>query len=144
MIPGGCTSVLQPLDVCLNKPFKVNIRRKWNEWMIAGDKQLTKAGYLKRPALATVCQWVIDAWNEIPTDMVIRSFLKCGISNSIDGTEDDELFGEFVGGRRDLVPEYTDVDDGRYDDGLTEEEFDQLYGHSDDEDFDGFNMYNNH
>ena len=27
VIPGGCTSMLQPLDVCLNKPFKVNMRQ---------------------------------------------------------------------------------------------------------------------
>ena len=26
-IPGGCTSVLQPLDVSLNKPFKSYIRQ---------------------------------------------------------------------------------------------------------------------
>ena len=32
VIPGGCTSVLQPLDVCLNKPFKVHMRQKWNGW----------------------------------------------------------------------------------------------------------------
>jgi len=26
MIPAGCTSLVQPLDVCLNKPFKDRIR----------------------------------------------------------------------------------------------------------------------
>ena len=96
VIPGCCTSVLQPLDVCLNKPFKVNMRQRWNQWMVNAEKQITKAGNIWRPGLKTVCQWVIDAWNNIPTDMVVKSFLKCGISNSMDGTEDDELYNDFV------------------------------------------------
>jgi len=29
IIPDGLTSVLQPLDVCLNKPFKDRLREKW-------------------------------------------------------------------------------------------------------------------
>ena len=33
-IPGGLTSVLQPLDVCLNKPFKDRVRKMWSEWGI--------------------------------------------------------------------------------------------------------------
>ena len=41
-----------------------------------------------------VCEWVIDAWNDIPTDMVVKSFSKCGISNSMDGMEDDELYND--------------------------------------------------
>ena len=77
VIPGECVSAFQPLDVCLNKPFKAHMRQKWNEWMVNGEKQLTKAGNLKRPKLATVCQWIVDSWNEIPSDMIIRSFLKC-------------------------------------------------------------------
>ena len=31
MIPGGLTSVLQPLDVVINKPFKDRLRQKWVE-----------------------------------------------------------------------------------------------------------------
>ena len=73
--------------------------QKWNKWMINGEKQLTKAGNLKRSKLATVCQWIVNSWNVIPSDMVIRSFLKCRISNSINGSEDDELSSEFISGR---------------------------------------------
>ena len=29
VIPGGLTSLVQPLDVCLNKPFKDRLREKW-------------------------------------------------------------------------------------------------------------------
>ncbi len=33
MVPGGCTSKVQPLDVCLNKPFKSSCRNQWVEYM---------------------------------------------------------------------------------------------------------------
>ena len=34
-IPGGCTSLCQPVDVGFNKPFKDRVRRQWVSWMIA-------------------------------------------------------------------------------------------------------------
>lgn len=45
-----------------------------------------------------MCEWVIKAWESIPADMLMRSFLKYEISNSMDGTEDDALFNEFTSG----------------------------------------------
>ena len=36
VIPGGLTSILQPLNKCLNKPFKDSIRRKYLAWIISG------------------------------------------------------------------------------------------------------------
>uniref|UniRef100_A0A8C5P864 HTH CENPB-type domain-containing protein n=1 Tax=Leptobrachium leishanense TaxID=445787 RepID=A0A8C5P864_9ANUR len=114
VIPGGLTSVLQPLDVCLNKPFKARVRKMWHEWMSSGQAQLTKVGNLKKPEIELIAKWVRDAWEEIPEEMVQRAFKKCGISNAMDGSEDSALYendSSDVGGGVDLytgrlIPEY--------------------------------------
>ena len=94
IIPGGLTSVLQPLDVCLNKPFKDRLREKWGMWMARGEYELTKGGNLKKPGYNIICKWIIEAWDSISSEMVIKSFKKCRISNGLDGTEDDYIFDE--------------------------------------------------
>ena len=35
-----------------------------------------------------ICGWIIKVWENIPSDIIKRAFLKCCISN-MDGTEDD-------------------------------------------------------
>ena len=34
---------------------------------------------------------ILQAWKEIPAEMITTSFLKCGITNNLDGSQ-DELF----------------------------------------------------
>ncbi|KAH9368732.1 hypothetical protein HPB48_004751 [Haemaphysalis longicornis] len=46
-------------------------------------------GRLKRPPLATVLGWILSAWSLVATDVVSRSFKVTGISNSLDGAEDE-------------------------------------------------------
>src|SRR3989442_1439327 len=50
LIPGGCTSILQPLDVVVNKPLKDYIRQKFEAWFlekVSLNANLTKKGYIK-------------------------------------------------------------------------------------------------
>ena len=89
---GGLTSVLQPLDVCLNKPFKDRARQRWMAWMAEGIHELTATGRQKKPSEELMCQWIGKAWRDIPREMVARSFLKCGITNALDGSKDDCVF----------------------------------------------------
>ena len=35
LIPGGCTPVLQPLHVSINKPIKTVLRQSWNQYMLS-------------------------------------------------------------------------------------------------------------
>ena len=50
------------------------------------------AGNIRAAPLNIVCKWVIDAWKDLGDPMIQCSFKKCGISNAIDGAEDDPLW----------------------------------------------------
>ena len=92
VIPGGLTSILQPLDVSLNKPFKDSLRKKWKDWMSSEGRTFTKSGNPRAADLPTCAKWVKESWDEIKPEMIIKSFKKCCISNALDGTEDDMIW----------------------------------------------------
>ena len=92
VIPRGLTSVLQPLDVSLNKLFKDRVRQKWMTWMAEEIHEVRTGGLQKKPSVQLMCQWIGEAWHDIPREMVAESFLKCGITNSMNGSEDDFVF----------------------------------------------------
>ena len=52
------------------------------------DKARTKKGNLKQPTRQDAIDWVSKAWESIKLDTIIHSFLMCGISNGLDGSED--------------------------------------------------------
>ena len=39
-------------------------------------------------------EWVSIAWESIDPKIIVKSFLKCGISNSVDGSEDSLIWVE--------------------------------------------------
>ena len=93
VIPGGLTSVCQPLDVAINKPFKDHLRKEWHLWMAKGGAGKTTAGNLRRAKISDVCGWVKRSWEQISTEVFIESFVKCGISNELGDINSDESEG---------------------------------------------------
>ena len=84
VIPGGLTSLLQPLDVSLNKPFEDEVRK---QWMADGIHEFTATERQKKASEEPICSWISQAWKAIPSEMIATSFLKCGITNNSNGSK---------------------------------------------------------
>ena len=93
VIPGGLTSQLQPLDVSINKPFEGFMHEEWAKWIEAPTHHITPAGRVKWPSIS-VCEWVKNSWQRVKSETTVKSFKKCGISNTLNGNEDDILYEE--------------------------------------------------
>ncbi|CAI7733070.1 unnamed protein product [Closterium sp. NIES-54] len=105
VIPAGCTSEIQPLDIAVNRSFKTTVRQLYQEWFEReGVDTLTKKGNIKKPPVELTLKWISAAWKSVPKELIQRAFLTCGISNALDGSQDklclqhrrDELEGEEV------------------------------------------------
>ena len=118
IIPAGITSLVQPLDISINKPFKDRLRSIWAAWMLAdGNKTYTKGGKMRPPSKTQVLHWVKEAWDDISSAVIEKSFKFGGISQNLDGSEDELIWHDAGvksdGKSEDAVPDSTrDADEG--------------------------------
>jgi len=47
---------------------------------------------VKRPLISNVCEWVKNSWQWVKSETIVKSLKKCGITNALDGSEDDILY----------------------------------------------------
>ena len=88
-IPGGCTPIVQPADVCWNSAFKSEMRKQYKLWRRQDLR--TAQGNLKMASRQDVINWVSHAWANIDQQVLSRSFKCCGITTAMDGSEDHML-----------------------------------------------------
>ena len=76
-IPGGCTSLCQPVDVGFNKPFKDRICRLWMDWMI---EEGLNSGTTTAPTRQRVAEWIDEVLTEMASETTIvkNAWMKTG------------------------------------------------------------------
>ena len=88
VLPGGCTSKAQPVDVSLNRPIKDTVRGLWEEFMTSNMAH-GSVSEAPAPTKNDVVEWIVRAHALLDSQpqCVAKSFKVCGISNKLDGSE---------------------------------------------------------
>ena len=76
-IPGGCTGLVQPLDLGVNKPLKNWIRRKWEEYMLEEGLAMTVS---KPPTWQQMATWVMQCLDDLGEHIIKAAWRRKGYS----------------------------------------------------------------
>jgi hypothetical protein len=83
-IPGGCTWVVQPINVGVAKPFKGKCKDLWWNWMI---NPVEDDLFIERATRLEQSNWVKQAWDDISEDTIRSSWRKSGLSYFVEGVD---------------------------------------------------------
>ena len=62
-VPGGCTGILQVMDVVVNSHFKRHIKNGYQSWRAV---QIQGGEVFAKPSRPLLIKWVMDAWDAFP------------------------------------------------------------------------------
>ena len=60
----------------------------YDEWLASGVHQYTEAGNMKPASRHLVVEWILESWNRLEKNLIIKSFKSCGLNLKTDGSED--------------------------------------------------------
>ena len=77
-IPGGCTSLCQPVNAGVNKPFTSSrMRRLWEEWMISSTG--LNEGKITPPTGKDITEWSWSSTQDLPAAQMVRNAWQHGL-----------------------------------------------------------------
>ena len=89
-VPEGCTSKSQPLDVSINRPFKLVLGECWEKYVLSiidtlSPDMISDPTYkLPAPSRQHIVDWVLEGYNYLllKKDVIKKSFDVCGITTT--------------------------------------------------------------
>jgi len=70
------------------------MHEEWEKGTEEPTHHVTPAWKVQWPSISNVCKWVKNTWQRVKSETIVKSLKKSGISNALDGSEDDLLYGE--------------------------------------------------
>lgn len=67
-----------------NAPFKARVRQHYEDWMLKNDRPVTEGGNPAAPSLEIYLQWAAESWEHLPSDIIVNSSEKCGVTVALD------------------------------------------------------------
>jgi hypothetical protein len=75
-IPGGCTGLVQPIDVGINKPYKAHMTKVYTGWLLGQDPDSP----IRAAKREDVSGWILEAVASIDEQVVKNAWRKSGYS----------------------------------------------------------------
>jgi len=85
ILPGVSISIMQPLDISINKKFKSHTKEKYINHFVKNNVTFSKVNK------NDIINWICETWYNktiITKNAIINSFKVCGLSNKTDDSED--------------------------------------------------------
>lgn len=82
IIPGGCTRLVQPVDVGANKPFELCLCKYCEEWMLQKGLAAAAADDQSKvppPTCDLITKWCSAAYKSVPTQALHNAWRRTGI-----------------------------------------------------------------
>src|SRR5690348_15209184 len=85
LIPPGCTGLLQPLDIAVNKSFKSKWNENFNNWFYKNinTQKETKTGRIKGPTKSDIISLMSTTIKDIEPTLIIKFFKLTGFSSNL-------------------------------------------------------------
>lgn len=103
-IPKKFTSLLQPIDVVINGPFKTAVRNEWKDWFRDGEQKFSPSGNRKPPSYQSIVDMISRSLSVITPEIVRKSFQSCGVAEKGGSIDFDQLNSRLQGILRPELP----------------------------------------